>query len=112
MANQDEALRVALERYKSARKLSLIFSLVFVVVGIAGIVLAVTGKLAESAQRSSVIFEKLGPQGVMIAGIVVFTLLALAGVVGTYRIRRDWESGYQLYAAQMEKDLTSGADVR
>ncbi len=113
MADNTQAVKVAVARYRAMRALSLIRAVGLLIIGVVGFFLAGSGKIFEVTGQapSGWLYENLGQQGVMVGGVILFSLLTLAAGIWAYRLYRDMTSGYKEYEKQVRQDLTNGVEV-
>ena len=107
MNTQDQTIRDALARYRGNSIMGLVRGLGFLLVGLIGLLLVVTGSVfnaPNSASPSGWLYDHLGAQGAELAAAGACVICILIGLYWTLTRYRNLTSGVKTYEEQLRAD--------
>ena len=112
MNHPDQSIRDALARYRANSLLGLMRGLGFLLVGLIGVFLAVTGSIfntTNGAPPSGWLYDTFGAQGAQLIAVGICVLCALIGAYWVYTRYRNLTVGIQAYEAKLRAERNNRA---
>lgn len=110
--NQDQTIRDALVRYRGDNIMGLVRGLGFLVAGLFGLALSLTGVLfnqTNSALPGGWLYDHLGEQGTQLAAVGICAICTLLGLYWTVTRYRNLTTGVKAYEDKLRAERENRA---